>query len=102
LHNTDFGWIDVQFLLLFEEVLGHYYYYYYYFDLCGMFNLFQVLRHKVVTEAGLSKLIFTEDESRLLASSLQGFVFVINVLSGSIAQTFTCHHESILDICFIP
>ncbi|KAI5742375.1 hypothetical protein M8J77_006616 [Diaphorina citri] len=62
----------------------------------------KVLRHKVVTEAGLSKLIFTEDESRLLASSLQGFVFVINVLSGSIAQTFTCHHESILDICFIP
>ncbi|KAL1458504.1 hypothetical protein WDU94_008649 [Cyamophila willieti] len=62
----------------------------------------KMLRHKVSTDSGLSKLIFTEDETRLLAASLQGFVFVINVLSGTVVQTFTCHQESILDICFIP
>lgn len=62
----------------------------------------QILRHKVDTEAGLSKLIFSDDETRLLAASLVGFVFVINVLGGSIVQTFRCHNDSVLDICFIP
>lgn len=62
----------------------------------------KALRHKVETECGISKIIFTDDETKILVASLHGLVFVINVLNGQNLQTFACHNDNILDICFIP